>query len=53
MFVDFLTEFTEKGGGGGGGGRIPLLDNEDEPIFRVYSLPTQPELLVIFTSYFS
>ena len=41
MFVDFLSESCEEGG-------ISLLGNEDEPIFRGYVLPGQPEFLVTF-----
>ena len=37
-----------EGGRGGGGGCISLLGNEDEPIFRGYVLPDQPEFWVIF-----
>ena len=33
-------------------GGIFLLGNEDEPIFRGYVLPDQPELLVIFYKLF-
>ena len=33
-------------------GGISLLGNEDEPIFRGYVLPDQPELLVIFFKLF-
>ena len=33
-------------------GEISLLGNEDEPIFRGYVLPDQPELLVIFYKLF-
>ena len=33
-------------------GEIPLLGNEDEPIFREYVLPDQPEFLVIFYKLF-
>ena len=38
MFIDFLSESCEKGG-------ISRLGNEDEPIFRGYALPNQPELI--------
>ena len=41
MFIDLLSEFCEEGG-------ISLLGNGDEPIFRGYILPDQPEFLVIF-----
>ena len=40
------------GRGGGGGGGISLLSNQDEPIFRGYILPDQPEFLVIFYKLF-
>ena len=33
-------------------GEIFLLGNEDQPIFRGYVLPDQPELLVIFYKLF-
>ena len=36
----------------GGGGGISLLCNEDQPIFRGYILPDQPEFLVIFYKLF-
>ena len=39
---------ARRGGGGGGGGRISLLGHEDEPLFRGYVLPDQPEFLVMF-----
>ena len=45
MFIDLLSEFCEEGG-------ISLLGNGDEPIFRGYILPDQPELLVIFYKLF-
>ena len=38
MFIDLLSE--------------SLLVNEDEPIFRGYVLPDQPEFLVIFYKLF-
>ena len=38
--MDLLSESCEEGG-------ISLLGNEDEPIFRGYVLPDQPEFLVI------
>ena len=41
MFIDMLSESCEEGG-------IFLLGNEDEPIFRGYVFPDQPEFLVIF-----
>ena len=44
MFIDLLQESC-KGG-------ISLLGTEDEPIFRAYVLPDQPELLVIFYKLF-
>ena len=47
MFIDLFSESCEEGGRRGGGG-ISLLGNEDEPIFRGYVLPDQPEFLVIF-----
>ena len=31
-------------------GELSVLGNKDEPIFRGYVLPDQPELLVIFYS---
>ena len=34
-------------------GGIPLFGNEDEPIFRGYVLPNQPEVWLSFTSCFS
>ena len=46
MFIDLLSESCEKGEGGVGG--ISLLDNEDEPIFREYVLPDQPESYKLF-----
>ena len=36
----------------GGGGGCSLLGHEDEPIFRGYVLPDQPEVLVIFYKLF-
>ena len=45
MFTDLLSESCEEGG-------ISLLGNEDEPIFRGYVLPDQPEFLVIFYKLF-
>ena len=45
MFIDLLSESCEEGG-------ISLLGNEDEPIFRGYVLPDQPEFLVIFYKLF-
>ena len=45
MFIDLLSESCEEGG-------ISLLGNEDEPIFRGYVLPDQPEFLVIFHELF-
>ena len=39
MFIELLLESCEEGG---------ILGNEDEPIFRGYVLPDQPEFLVIF-----
>ena len=45
MFIDLLSESCEEG-------RISLLGNEDEPIFRGYVLPGQPEFLVIFYELF-
>ena len=45
MFIDLLSESCEGGG-------IYLLGNEDEPIFRGYILPDQPEFLVIFYKLF-
>ena len=50
MLIDLLSESCKEGGGGGGG--ISLLGNEDEPIFRGYVLPDQPEFLVIFYKLF-
>ena len=47
MFIDLLSESCEEGGRGGS-----LLGNEDEPIFRGYFLPDQPECLVIFFKLF-
>ena len=41
MFIDFSRNLARKGG-------LSLLGNEDEPIFRGYALPDQPE-----SSYFS
>ena len=35
-----------------GGGRISLLGHEDEPLFRGYVLPDQPEFLVMFYKLF-
>ena len=48
MFIDLLSESYE----GEGGGNF-LLGNEEEPIFRRYVLPDQPEFLLSFTSCFS
>ena len=45
MFMDLLSASSEEGG-------ISLLGNEDEPIFRGYILPDQPEFLVIFYKLF-
>ena len=45
MFIDLLSESCEEGG-------ISLLGNEDEPIFRGYVIPNQPEFLVIFYKLF-
>ena len=45
MFIDLLSASSEEGG-------ISLLGNEDEPIFRGYILPDQPEFLVIFYKLF-
>ena len=45
MFIDLLSESCEEGG-------ISLLGNEDEPIFRGYVRPVQPEFLVIFYELF-
>ena len=45
MFIDLLSESCEERG-------ISLLGNEDEPIFRGYVLPDQPELLIIFYKLF-
>ena len=45
MFIDFLSESCEEEG-------ISLLGNKDEPIFRGYVLPDQPEFLVIFYKLF-
>ena len=52
MFTDLLLESCEEGGGGGGGGGLSLLGDENEPIFRGYVLPDQPEFLVIFYKLF-
>ena len=41
MFIDLFSESCKKG-------KISLLGNEDEPIFRGYVLPDQPECLIIF-----
>ena len=46
MFIDLLSESCEEGG------KVSLLGNEDEPIFRGYVLPHQPEFLVIFYKLF-
>ena len=43
--MDLLLESCEKGG-------ISLLGNKDEPIFRGYVLPDQPEFLDIFYKLF-
>ena len=40
MFIDLLSESCKKGG-------ISLLGNEEEPIFRGYVLPDQPDFLAI------
>ena len=45
MFIDLLSESCEEGG-------ISLLGNKDEPIFRGYVLPDQPEFLAIFYKLF-
>ena len=45
MFIDLLSESCEEGGN-------TLLGNEDEPTFRGYILPDQPEFLVIFYELF-
>ena len=42
----------EGEGEGEGDGGISLLGHEDEPVFRGYFLPDQPELLVIFYKLF-
>ena len=39
--MDLSSESCEEGG-------LSLLGNKDEPIFREYVLPDQPEFLVIF-----
>ena len=45
MFIDLFSESCEEGG-------TSLLGNENEPIFRGYVLPNQPEFLVIFYKLF-
>ena len=45
MFIDLLSESCEEGG-------ISLSGNEDEPMFRGYVLPDQPEFLVIYYELF-
>ena len=45
MFIDLLSDLARKWA-------IPLLGNEDEPIFRGYVLPDQPEFMVIFYKLF-
>ena len=45
MFIDLLLESWEEGGNS-------LLGNEDEPIFRGYVLPDQPDFLVTFYKLF-
>ena len=45
MFPDLLSESCEEEG-------ISLLGNEDEPVFRGYVLPDQPEFLVSFQKLF-
>ena len=45
MFMDLISESCKEGA-------ISLLGNEDEPIFRGYVLPGQPEHLVIFYKLF-
>ena len=46
MFIDLLSESCQESG------NVPLLGNEDEPIFRGYVLSDQLELLVIFYKLF-
>ena len=50
MFMDLLSESSEEGSGGGGGA-ISLLGNEDEPIFRGYILPNQPDFWFFYSCF--
>ena len=47
MFIDLFSGSCKEGGGEGGEG-FSLLGKIDEPIFREYVLPDQPEFLVTF-----